>query len=123
MDRLLEANLVEHRIEAALDAPSAERFSAITARTLLIGGTKSPAVISQQLVAELAKAIPHAAVAILRGLDHLAPQHHPGPIAAAVVSDRSATQPVPSGPARTTRSTPPPPSTDAPAQLAPPRER
>jgi pimeloyl-ACP methyl ester carboxylesterase len=123
MDRLLEANLVEHRIEAALDAPSAERFSTITARTLLIGGTKSPAVISQQLVVELAKAIPDAAVAILPGLNHLAPQHHPAQVAAAVVWHRNAIQPVPSGPARTTHSTAPTPSTDAPAQPAPPRER
>jgi pimeloyl-ACP methyl ester carboxylesterase len=123
MDQLLEANLVEHRIEAAVDARSAERFSTITARTVLMGGTKSPALISQQLVAELAQAIPDAAVAILPGLDHLAPQHQPRQIAAAIVSNRNPIQQVPSGLARTTQSTRPTPSTDAPAQPAPPRER
>jgi pimeloyl-ACP methyl ester carboxylesterase len=85
MDRLLDANLVEHRIEAALDAPSAARFSTITARTLLMGGTKSPAVISQQLVTELNEVIPNSVVAILPGLDHRAPQHRPSPIAAAIL--------------------------------------
>ncbi len=123
MDRLLEANLVEHRIEAALDARGAERFSAITARTLLIGGTKSPGVISQQLVAELAEVIPDAAVAILTGLDHLAPQHQPRQIAAAIVSDSKPIQPVPADPARTTRSMRTTPSTGSPAQPASPRER
>ena len=43
MERLLDANLVEHRILAALEAPTAERFSTITARTVLLGGAKSPA--------------------------------------------------------------------------------
>lgn len=89
MDPLLEANLVEHRIEAALDAPSAERFATVTARTVLMGGTKSPTVISQQLVAELAEVIPDSAVAILPGLDHLAPQQEPSQIATAIVSSRN----------------------------------
>jgi pimeloyl-ACP methyl ester carboxylesterase len=89
MDRLLESNLVEHRTQAALDAPSAERFSTITASTLLIGGTKSPAIISQQLLAELAEVIPNATVAMLSRLDHLAPQHHPSQIATALLSAQS----------------------------------
>lgn len=84
MNRLLEANLVEHRIEAALDAPDAERFSTITARTVLMGGTKSPAFISQQLVTELAAVIPNATVAILPGLDHLAAQQQPSQIATTI---------------------------------------
>lgn len=86
MNQLLEANLVEHRIEAALDAPSAARFSTVTARTLLMGGTKSPTVISQQLITELAEVIPGASVAILPGLDHLAPQRRPSPIATAILA-------------------------------------
>jgi pimeloyl-ACP methyl ester carboxylesterase len=90
MSPLLEANLVEHRIEATLDTPSPERFSTITARTLLMGGTKSPTVISQQLVAELAEVIPNAATAMLPGLDHIAPQRQPGRIAAAILSSRDA---------------------------------
>lgn len=84
MNRLLEANLVEHRIEAALDAPDAERFSTITARTVLMGGTKSPAFISRQLVTELAAVIPNATVAILPGLDHLAAQQQPSQIATTI---------------------------------------
>lgn len=84
MNRLLEANLVEHRIEAALDAPDVERFSTITARTVLMGGTKSPAFISQQLVTELAAVIPSATVAILPGLDHLAAQQQPSQIATTI---------------------------------------
>jgi len=117
MDRLLEANLVEHHIEANLDAPSAERFSTITARTLLMGGTKSPTVISQQLVTELIEVIPDAAVAILPGLDHLAPQHQPSQIATAILADRNPIQPVRPGPPRRTRSTNPTPSTDSPGQV------
>jgi pimeloyl-ACP methyl ester carboxylesterase len=91
MNPLLEANLVEHRIEAALDAPSAERFSTVTAQTLLMGGTKSPTVISQQLIAELAEVIPDSTVAILSGLDHLAPQQQPSQIATAILTGRGAT--------------------------------
>jgi pimeloyl-ACP methyl ester carboxylesterase len=91
MDSLLEANLVEHRIEAALDAPSAERFSTITAVTLLMGGSKSPTVISQQLVTELAEVIPDATTTILPELDHLAPQQQPGQVATAILASRDAT--------------------------------
>jgi hypothetical protein len=58
MDRLLEANLVEHRLQAGLDAPSPERFSAITSRTVLLGGAKSPDSISGPLLDEIAAAIP-----------------------------------------------------------------
>ncbi len=83
MDRLLEANLVEHRIEAVLDAPSAERFSTVTAPTALLGGAKSPASISRQLLAELAQVIPDATVTILPGLGHLAPLEQPDQIASA----------------------------------------
>jgi pimeloyl-ACP methyl ester carboxylesterase len=90
MDPLLDANLVEHRIEAALDTPTAERFSTITAQSLLMGGAKSPAVISRQLVAELAEVIPDATAAILPGLDHRAAQHNPGQIAAAILASRGA---------------------------------
>ncbi len=46
MDRLLDANLVEHRLQAALDAPSPDRFSTITAHTILLGGAKSPETLS-----------------------------------------------------------------------------
>ncbi len=107
MDRLLEANLVEHRIEAALDAPSAERFSTITARTLLMGGAKSPTAISRQLVGELTEVIPNATAKILPALDHLAPQRQPSEIAAAIISSRDPFQPARSGLPTTTNSTSP----------------
>jgi pimeloyl-ACP methyl ester carboxylesterase len=101
MDPLLEANLVEHRIEAALDAPDAQRFSTIAARTLLMGGAKSPAVISRRLIGELTEVIPNATAATFPGLDHLAPQHQPSQIAAAILASRDATHAPPAACGRT----------------------
>ena len=46
VDELLEANLVEHRLLEALDAPDADRFSTIAARTVLLGGADSPGTLS-----------------------------------------------------------------------------
>lgn len=86
MNPLLEANLTEHRIQAALDSPSPERFKTITAATMLMGGTKSPATISQQLAVELGEVIPSATVMMLPRLDHLAPQRDPSLIAEAVAT-------------------------------------
>lgn len=88
-DRLLKANLVEHRIQAALDAPDADRFSSIAADTVLLGGAKSPAFISADLLAELAGVIPHATVTILPGLNHLAPEQRPERVAAAALGQHS----------------------------------
>lgn len=85
MDPLLEANLAEHRIQAALDAPTAERFSTITARTILMGGARSPDFISRGLLAELAQVIPGATVAVLPRLGHLAPEEQPEAIAAVIL--------------------------------------
>jgi pimeloyl-ACP methyl ester carboxylesterase len=89
MDRLLEANLVEHRLQAALDAPSPERFSTITARTVLLGGAKSPGTISGPLLDELAAAIPGSVVEVLPGLGHLAPQDQPDRVASALFAHRA----------------------------------
>ena len=89
MDQLLEANLVEHRIQVTLDAPNAERFSAITARTILLGGANSPPFISRQLVTELANVIPDATAAILPHLGHLAPAEQPDPIAEEILTPRA----------------------------------
>jgi|SRR5579875_2238164 len=89
MDRLLEANLAEHRLQAVLDAPSPARFSTISARTVLLGGAKSPAGISGPLLDEIAAVIPDAEVALLPGLGHLAPQEEPRRVAAAVVAHRA----------------------------------
>ncbi|HET9060811.1 MAG TPA: alpha/beta hydrolase [Acidimicrobiales bacterium] len=88
MDRLLEANLVEHRLQSGLDAPSPERFSSINARTVLLGGSKSPDSISGPLLHEIAAAIPSSEVAVLPGLGHLAPQDQPDQVAAAVLAHR-----------------------------------
>ena len=62
---LLEENLVEHRLQAALRHTSAERFSTITSRTVLLGGANSPDSISGPLLDEIAAAIPSFQVAIL----------------------------------------------------------
>jgi pimeloyl-ACP methyl ester carboxylesterase len=85
MNRLLEANLAEHRIQAALDAPDPSRFSAISARTVLLGGTKSPAALSSDLLPELARAIPGSATALLDGLGHFAPRDQPARLVPALV--------------------------------------
>jgi pimeloyl-ACP methyl ester carboxylesterase len=86
MDPLLEANLVEHRLQAELDAPSLDRFSEISVPTVLLGGAKSPAGIGGRLIDELAEAIPHATVAMLRGLGHAAPEDAPQRVAAAMLA-------------------------------------
>jgi pimeloyl-ACP methyl ester carboxylesterase len=93
MDRLLDANLVEHRLQAALDAPSPERFSTIRARTTLLGGAKSPDSISGPLLDEIAAVIASAEVAVLPGLGHLAPQDQPDRVAAAILSHRVVPRP------------------------------
>ena len=89
MDRLLEANLVEHRLQATLDAPSPERFSTITARTILLGGAKSPESISGPLLDEIAAAIPDSVVELLPGIGHLAPQDQPDRVASAVLANQA----------------------------------
>lgn len=89
MDRLLEANLVEHRLQAALDAPDPSRFSAVSAHTVLLGGAKSPAALSSALLPELADAIPGSTVALLEGLGHFAPRDQPARLAFAILEKRS----------------------------------
>ncbi len=86
IDELLEANLVEHRLQTALDAPSVDRFSAIAARTVLLGGAKSPGTVSGPLLHELAEVIPRSTVVLLPDLGHPAPQDHPDRVAAAVLA-------------------------------------
>jgi pimeloyl-ACP methyl ester carboxylesterase len=85
MNRLLEANLAEHRLQATLDAPDPSRFSKISARTVLLGGTKSPAALSSDLLPELAHAIPGSTTALLNGLGHFAPRDQPARLAAAIL--------------------------------------
>jgi len=89
MDHLLEANLVEHQLLTALDAPNATRFSTITSRTVLLGGDRSPDSISGRLLDEIAAVIPSSEVAVLAGLGHLAPQEQPDRVASAVLAHRA----------------------------------
>jgi pimeloyl-ACP methyl ester carboxylesterase len=84
IDPLLEANLVEHRLQAALDAPTLDRFATITAHTVLMAGIESPAAISGPLLDELANHIPSSSTEVLSGLGHLAPEDHPVRIASTV---------------------------------------
>ena len=92
MDRLLEANLAEHRLQAALDAPDPSRFREVSARTVLFGGAKSPAALSSALLPELARAIPGSTVALLDGLGHFAPRDQPARLAVAILEKRSSGQ-------------------------------
>lgn len=89
IDRMLETNLAEHRVLAKLDAPDAGRFSAITARTVLFGGDKGPDTQSGPLLRELASVIQDSQVAMLPGLNHLAPLDNPDPVASAVLAHRA----------------------------------
>jgi pimeloyl-ACP methyl ester carboxylesterase len=89
MSELLETNVVEHRIVAALDAPDAERFSTIAAHTVLLGGAKSPPALTGRLLDELAAAIPRSTAEVLPGMDHIAPETHPQRVAAAVRANRT----------------------------------
>ena len=88
MDRLLEANLVEHRLQATLDGVRPDRYSTIVARTVLLGGAKSPDSISGPMLNEIAAAIPSSEVAVLPGLGHLAPQEQPDRVASAILAHR-----------------------------------
>lgn len=89
MEPLLDANLAEHRIVAALDDVDAARFSTVIARTHLLAGANSPDVLSHQLLDKLADAVPHSDVHILPGLGHLAPEDKPSPVADAILACRS----------------------------------
>lgn len=91
MNQLLEATAAEHRLQAHLDAPSAQRFSTISARTVLLGGTNSPDSVSGPVLYEIATAIPRSEVALLAGLGHLAPQDQPARVAAALLTHRGPT--------------------------------
>jgi hypothetical protein len=76
----------QHRILAALEAPTAERFSTITARTVLLGGAKSPGFISRQPLADLGQVIPESTALLLPGLGHNAPEEQPREIATAILA-------------------------------------
>jgi pimeloyl-ACP methyl ester carboxylesterase len=86
MEGLLDANLIEQRIVAAVDAPNADRFSTLTADTHLFGGAKSPDVLSRGLLGDLAEVIRRADVQILPGLGHPAPEEQPSLLARAILA-------------------------------------
>jgi pimeloyl-ACP methyl ester carboxylesterase len=88
MDQLLEANLIEHRIQRDLNAPTVERFSTVAADTLLLGGAKSPDFISTALLRELADVIPRSTATVVPGLGHLAPIEQPDAVCNAMLLHR-----------------------------------
>jgi pimeloyl-ACP methyl ester carboxylesterase len=80
IDPLLEANLAEHHQLASLDA-SVSEYGRITADVLLIGGSKSPAFITDTPFGELKRVVPVCAAAMITGLDHRAPESNPTKVA------------------------------------------
>ena len=80
-EELLEANLAEH--QTLYDSRGIADYAKITAQTLLIGGSESPASVSVALEA-LRHTIPDASMEILDGLDHPAPETHPARVAACI---------------------------------------
>jgi pimeloyl-ACP methyl ester carboxylesterase len=73
IDSLMEASLVEHAQVGALDDGTADRFRAVTARTVLLGGGKSRSRFTTVPFAALTAAIPDVTAEIIPGLDHVAP--------------------------------------------------
>jgi pimeloyl-ACP methyl ester carboxylesterase len=73
IDRLLETGLAEHEQVAALHEPTADRYEAIAARVVLLGGGNSRPQFTTALFNQLAATIPHCTAEVIAGLDHLAP--------------------------------------------------
>jgi len=73
MEPLLETNVAEHEEEARLDDGTVERYRAVRGRVLLLGGSKSPAFLTTELLPALQQVIGESTVEILDGLDHFAP--------------------------------------------------
>lgn len=73
MQPLLRSNLREHEQVARTGDLGVDRFASITARVLLLGGSRSPTFLTTALFDALGAVITDASVAILPGLDHLAP--------------------------------------------------
>ena len=73
LEPLLPAALAENEQIARLDAPTVGRFASVTARVLLLGGAKSPALTSQALQA-LHEVVPGSELELLDGLRHTAPE-------------------------------------------------
>ena len=71
-ESLLAANLAEHEQVAACHDHIAS-YGAITARLLLLGGSRSPAFMTTLPLERLQQTVPDGTVDIIDGLDHLAP--------------------------------------------------
>ncbi len=84
LEPLLQASLAEHEQVAALDDTTVDRYQAITARVLLLGGRKSPSFATTRLFDQLTAAIPNSASDLIDGLDHTAPDEN----APELVADR-----------------------------------
>ena len=84
MEPLLGACAAEHEQEARLDDGTADRYRSIEARVLLLGGSKSSASLTTELLPALQQVIRDSTVEILDGLDHFAPDEK----APAVVAER-----------------------------------
>jgi pimeloyl-ACP methyl ester carboxylesterase len=71
--RLLEAAYREHLEVDRADTGSLDRFRSVAADALLLGGARSPAHLSGQLLPALAGVLDRADVEVIDGLDHFAP--------------------------------------------------
>jgi pimeloyl-ACP methyl ester carboxylesterase len=71
--RLLDSAYYEHVEVNRADTGSLDRFGSVAADVLLLGGRRSPAHLSHQLLPALARVLDRATVEIIDGLDHFAP--------------------------------------------------
>jgi pimeloyl-ACP methyl ester carboxylesterase len=73
IEPLLESNLAEHEKLTQLASENIDRYGAIEAGVLLLGGSKSPPFASADVFEALAGVIPDTAIAIIDGAEHLSP--------------------------------------------------
>jgi pimeloyl-ACP methyl ester carboxylesterase len=73
IDPLLEAGLAEHEQVAALDQSTADRYQDVTARVVLLGGSKSRPHLTTDLFERLTATIANCTSELIVGLDHTAP--------------------------------------------------
>jgi pimeloyl-ACP methyl ester carboxylesterase len=83
IDPLLETSMAEHELLGSLDDGTADRYAAVTARTVLLGGGKSRPRFTTVPFAALTAAIPDATAEIIPGLDHVAPDEKAPDVVAA----------------------------------------
>jgi hypothetical protein len=69
IEPLLEVNLKEHEEVARLDDGAVDRYAAIRARVLLLGGRKSPPFVTTELFEALERTIPDCEAEIIDGLE------------------------------------------------------